>query len=311
LLRDEDEDVRHHVAQTLGEIGDLSVVPHLLPLLQDKIQHVRLSAAWALRKLGDPSVCPHLLSLLQNGDNEECSDVAYLLGVIGDPSAIPHLLPLLKEKDLKTRVAACSALGSIGNAKAVPYILPLLQDEGRIMCRTAAVALGKIGDPSVILRLLPMLKDEDSEVHNVTLRSLKKTIKITSDLQILQKTMKTSSFLKEKRLLSNSVARYEEIQNQDQMLVDLEYSYQKTKKQQEWVKKFNYGLAFFLLLIVGAAFLLVGEILKEPVLEFLADKMQIRSTIALIVLIALFILSGAIGGIVVLCSDWIKNKFQR
>jgi HEAT repeat protein len=57
--------IREASVKALGNIGDISAVPHLIPLLQDKSIAMRLSTLKALENIGDPSVIPHFRTVAE------------------------------------------------------------------------------------------------------------------------------------------------------------------------------------------------------------------------------------------------------
>jgi len=55
--------VREASVQSLGKIGTVKAIPHLIPLLQSPSLAIRLSTIKALESIGDPQAIPHLEAL--------------------------------------------------------------------------------------------------------------------------------------------------------------------------------------------------------------------------------------------------------
>jgi hypothetical protein len=63
-LDESDPALRYSVAALLGDLGDTSVVPHLVAALGDDNARVRWEAAWSLGRLGDATAVPDLVDAL-------------------------------------------------------------------------------------------------------------------------------------------------------------------------------------------------------------------------------------------------------
>ncbi|MBI5715756.1 MAG: HEAT repeat domain-containing protein, partial [Chloroflexi bacterium] len=92
----------------------------LIPLLESPEVDVRTSAVGALGQIGDVSAVPHLLTALSDTNVNVWSTAASVLGQIGDASAVPQLLTALSDTNVNVRSSAASVLGQIGDASAVP-----------------------------------------------------------------------------------------------------------------------------------------------------------------------------------------------
>jgi HEAT repeat protein len=92
--------VRQMAIQTLGEIGDAEVVPHLLAQLQDESGIVEIAIVDALGELRDRrSVEPLLLLLHQTKSTAVQHSVIRAFGMIGDPTVAVSLLPYFNSPD--------------------------------------------------------------------------------------------------------------------------------------------------------------------------------------------------------------------
>ena len=146
-LNDENEYVRQHVAQILGELGDANAVESLIEVLKDKEEtgRVRGYAAKALESIGDAKAVEPLIEVLDNNNIYVRRDVAEALRKIGDARAVEPLIAALKDKDRYMRVSATEALGSIGDARAVePLKEAVLNDRNKFVRMHAKDALEKI-----------------------------------------------------------------------------------------------------------------------------------------------------------------------
>jgi HEAT repeat protein len=69
-IRYDEPQVREASVQSLGNIGDAAVVPHLICLLYDNSIAIRLSTIKALERIADPQAAYHL-KILSEEDNDE------------------------------------------------------------------------------------------------------------------------------------------------------------------------------------------------------------------------------------------------
>lgn len=142
LLNDSNADVRAQAAQTLGNIGHTSSVPHLIEALGDSATSVREAAVGALAKIGDQTSLGSLVHLAIHDD-----------------------LP-------SVRIAAVEALETIGK-KYIRYM-----DVGsRLMsARTSqhAAELQKSIDTYITPALMLALKDEDASVQEACVSALQR-----------------------------------------------------------------------------------------------------------------------------------------
>ena len=146
-LNDENEYVRQHFAQILGELGDANAVESLIEVLKDKEEtgRVRGYAAKALGSIGDAKAVEPLIEVLDDNNIYVRRDVAEALGKIGDARAVEPLIAALKDKDRYMRVSATEALGSIGDARAVePLKGAVLKDRNKFVRIRAKEALEEI-----------------------------------------------------------------------------------------------------------------------------------------------------------------------
>jgi HEAT repeat protein len=85
-------DIRYETVQACGELGDETIVPHLLPLLRDDDYQVQLAGINSLGKIGGPLAKRALLRCVKEGDAtlEEAARTALEnIEFLEDPMAFP------------------------------------------------------------------------------------------------------------------------------------------------------------------------------------------------------------------------------
>lgn len=169
LLNDAMPAVRHHVAHTLGKLGDRRAVEPLIHALQDSDEAVRLKSAFALGQIGDETAIPALVSLLD--DSKLQSTLADVLENFGE-SAVASLVLAFDSADWQVREQAADILGSIGSQKAVPALINALQDDFWEVRFAALMALGAIGGNEAKIAL--QNRQDDPEMQNIVATLLKR-----------------------------------------------------------------------------------------------------------------------------------------
>ncbi len=192
-LKNEDADVRHSAANTLGKLGDIRAVEPLITALKDGDAGVRSRAVSALGKLGDVRAVDPLIIALKDEDRyvrlstgidpgelrtlgvwtnafkdiyfDVRSGAAESLGKLGDVRAVDPLINTLKDEDKRVRRNAVKALGKLGDVRAVDPLINTLKDEDKHVRRNVAEALDKLRDVRAVEPLINALKDEDKWVR--------------------------------------------------------------------------------------------------------------------------------------------------
>ncbi|NIA12001.1 MAG: hypothetical protein GWP10_20345 [Nitrospiraceae bacterium] len=172
-LADEEEWVRLHAAEALGEIGEPAVEP-LITALRDEHEYVRLYAAIALGETGDKRAVEPLITALRDEHEYVRGNAAEALGKIGDERGVEPLITALGDEESLVRLYAAEALGVIGDKRAVEPLIKALGDEDEYVRWSAAEALGKIGDERGVEPLITALKDEDGDVRGDAAEALGK-----------------------------------------------------------------------------------------------------------------------------------------
>ncbi|WP_435011632.1 HEAT repeat domain-containing protein [Tundrisphaera lichenicola] len=122
----------------LGELGDPSAIPHLIPGLDSPHAAIRKQAAGALARVSRPDDLDALRSALSHSDPEVKYRAAFGLACLGDPSAASLLFSepagkLIAEGD---RIAAALALGPLGEDRLIVAL-----DDPKEEARNAALLL--------------------------------------------------------------------------------------------------------------------------------------------------------------------------
>lgn len=125
--------------KSLGEIGEISMVPELLKALDIEdpdYEYLDLDKKWfileAIQKIyfHNPSANFDYLYKGLNSYNDNIKEsIAFLFGELGKEEFIDSLVELLDERNLDVRKNAIIALGKIGNKRAIDKILGILDQE--------------------------------------------------------------------------------------------------------------------------------------------------------------------------------------
>lgn len=183
LLSNADPDVRFHVANALGQIGDIRAVPALVGLLRDENSWVAASNGLVrigpaaveplirlfycteedLRKnirhkVGDTWLADLLLPSLAYADWDLGWRVVLTLEKIGTPAVEP-LIAALSNPNEGIRWGAAITLGRIGDVRAAQSLANAVCDPNLNVALSAVESLGKIGSAAVepLIRLLQTL----------------------------------------------------------------------------------------------------------------------------------------------------------
>jgi HEAT repeat protein len=166
LLRvrdDTDALTRREIVQALGRIGGSEALEGSITFLDDPDQRIRLDVVRLLGRSNDAATAvPGLVLALEDSDKLVRHSAIQALGWLKDPSAIPNLLEALR--DSTTGGQAAKVLSQMGHA-AIPGLLGALQDTGSEMRSHAIDALGEIGDTIAIPGVLQALHDPDPGIQ--------------------------------------------------------------------------------------------------------------------------------------------------
>jgi HEAT repeat protein len=157
LFNDEDNLVRADSAEALGEIGDNRAVLPLLETIETDWSFALEKAAQSLGKIGDSSVVPRLINEFQKRRNEYDAGSAYIadtLGRIGDSRAVLPLIAALGDNEGCVRSRAALALGMIADNRA---IIPLLDALNDIDCNVRYWAVDSLGEFCEIRAVVPII----------------------------------------------------------------------------------------------------------------------------------------------------------
>lgn len=181
------KEVRASAAKALGMLGDTRAVNALAEALNDTDKQVHLKAAHALAKLGDDRALEPLIAALQNNREDVSTLAAERLGAFGDTRAVEPLLnAALKHGFIGIKVKAIEALGLLSDERAIaPLIKLLIENYDTPIVLAAKKSLYQIGKPAV-QPLLTALKNKDPEVR----RSIADVINRLGDVCPVEQLMK-------------------------------------------------------------------------------------------------------------------------
>jgi len=138
-LDDMYNEVSKAAIEALGEIGDLSTIPHLLKVLdiEDReFEYIDLDMKWfildSIKKIcinNDKCSIDYFVAKLDTANDILKESIAYLLGEIGDKEYIEPLLVLLNERNMDVKKNTIIALGKIGTSAALEPLIELLDEE--------------------------------------------------------------------------------------------------------------------------------------------------------------------------------------
>jgi len=202
MLRSNDKEYRFYAAQALGKIRDERVVLLLIEALQDDAWIVRSNVADSLMELGDISLIPIMKSLMsQNEDRrywsqkvmerigpEELDSIqdvlitsrdsemryfaAYTLSLIGTDTSLPHLISsALNDPNEWVRKYSITAISKIENQKSVDTLIKLLYDDDEEIAYWSAKSFSNIGDIAAE-RLRNLLDEKDKNIRNLIILAL-------------------------------------------------------------------------------------------------------------------------------------------
>ena len=133
------EEVSKASIESLGEIGNIDVVPKLLNILNIEDYHfeyIDLDMKWFILdaisniyKVNKDVSYEYLYSLLECRNDVLLESVAYLLGEIGSVEFLEPLIRLIGKKNIDVRKSAAIALGKIGNLKGLDPLISMVEND--------------------------------------------------------------------------------------------------------------------------------------------------------------------------------------
>jgi HEAT repeat protein len=170
-------DQRVRIIDSLGLLGDASIVPVLEPLIDDPNAEVRRSALTALGRLGIREAVHPLARILESETASSHDQViaAEALALIAHPDAVPYLIAALNTSrdDLVNR-KIIQALSRIDDDTAIACLIDVLQNAVSPVLRgEAAHALGRLGHIKGMAYLCEALTDPDARVRLMCVEALR------------------------------------------------------------------------------------------------------------------------------------------
>jgi HEAT repeat protein len=172
---DDNDDLRQMSIQSLGKIGDETVLEHLSRAFADASINVCEAALQGLSQLGEryPAQVASSLQPLLEHENEQIRMYAVtVLGRLDGDNIGEHLVFAIKDESAEVRRAAIRAIeGKVGGDHLSVLMLALTDEDTKV--RTlAAKALGKSAKKEAIKPLELALQDEDMWVRAAAVRSI-------------------------------------------------------------------------------------------------------------------------------------------
>jgi HEAT repeat protein len=117
------DDIEGYIAaEYLAEIGAVSAIPAIIPLLEAADPYQRASAAMALGKLNGVVACERIMELAEQDDVPWVRSCAITgLGALSCDNG-PLLVRALEDADCRVRGAAVNALMDVGQPDAIPTL---------------------------------------------------------------------------------------------------------------------------------------------------------------------------------------------
>lgn len=204
LLDDENPSVRQEAIQSLGFVGDRTIVPKLLEKLKDDNSLVRYEAAVTLTALGwSPNnkeenilfliarekwreletisdLSPEIFyPYLRDSDDNIRAHVAQLLGDLHDENALNLLFDLLvNDSSYEVRELSSKAIAKIGTRKSITLLNQAASHDDWFVRKCVAQALGSFISKSAIETLLNLAKDDNYYVQRSAQESLEHIAKL-------------------------------------------------------------------------------------------------------------------------------------
>lgn len=178
-LADPAEEVRNAAALALAEIGDDSVVDHILDMPSAFDRHRRSSPLVSvLADFGPPILLPMIRALQDRTRPPHARyRAAFVLAKLGDGRAVTPLISALHDPHPDVQAAAADALGALGDERALPALLEVSQDEHYGARKSAISALGAFERQDAFEMLGRLATDaaEDLQVRLTAVEALRRS----------------------------------------------------------------------------------------------------------------------------------------
>jgi HEAT repeat protein len=151
------EDKQLLLLQTLGNRGDASATPALLPMAQSGAINRRTTAIRSLVQLSAPTSIPVLAALVNDPEPKVSS--AALTGLAGFPNneADAALVALLRQSDAKLRPAIIDATVQRRVTAAAPVLLETASDTDAVVAGASFKALGELASMTELSAMIDAL----------------------------------------------------------------------------------------------------------------------------------------------------------
>ncbi len=173
--RDSDDDLRQMSIQSLGKVGDETVLDALVSALSDSSIDVCEAALQSLSQLGEKypaRIITTLSPLLENESEQLRMYAVTVLGRLDSKETEEHLAFAIKDESAEVRSAAIRAVEGKGGGSYLPALMLALTDEDTEVRALAARALGMSEEKEAIKPLELALQDEDMWVRAAAVRSI-------------------------------------------------------------------------------------------------------------------------------------------
>jgi HEAT repeat protein len=145
------KDIREHVIDALGELGDSRAVEALLPYRTNPC--LMESVIGAMVNIGDAKAAAALAEMLKSKDEDLRDKAVEALADLKDKRAVGPLLHKMSDQRISFRLGFAKSLGKIGDSKAIPALLEMFERESDSQfspynCErvVVAVALARMGN---------------------------------------------------------------------------------------------------------------------------------------------------------------------
>ncbi len=171
----QDKELRQMSIQSLGKVGDETVLPLLAKAFSDVSSDVREAALQALLRLAVqyPDEVISLLGPLLENENEQIRMYSVtVLGRLEGKNTEEYLVFAIKDESPEVRSAAIRAVEGKGGGAHLSVLMLALTDEDTEVRALAARALGMTGRKEAVKPLELALQDEDMWVRSAAVRSI-------------------------------------------------------------------------------------------------------------------------------------------
>jgi HEAT repeat protein len=144
-LGDENPVIRDQVSICLQKVEEFQMVTHLAADLKSPDRDDRLKAIESLGNIGDESVIGALHGMAEDPDPAVRRAVAAALQKIGESHSVSLLMKGLSDDNKEVRTKSAESLGKIGNKRAFAALFMALKDQDKEVRDKAEASLKKLG----------------------------------------------------------------------------------------------------------------------------------------------------------------------